>query len=119
MQLYEEIDSFGEFLNPTATLSHDLLSQSKNAQSTGDLPPSILRPPDISDIFLRFWNEDTCTEDVSSLKYGGDTPGITLTSRFSPTGKNFQKHVVNGGASHSLIPRPKVGWPSRKVTFGK
>ena len=117
MRLYEEIDSFREFPHATAALSHDLLSQSKNLHSTGGLPPSILRPPDISDIFLRFWNEDTCPEQASSLRYGSGAPEMTLTSKFSPTSPHAV--LTNSGSSRSVIPRPKVGWPSRKVTFGK
>ena len=62
------------------------------------LPPSILRPPDISDIFLRILNESSLLNHP----------------------QEFSSNIPIGDkSSHLIIPRPKVGWPLRKVTFGK
>ena len=62
------------------------------------LPPSILRPPDISDIFHRILNESSVLN--CPLEFSSNAP-------------------VADKSSHLIIPRPKVGWPLRKVTFGK
>ena len=62
------------------------------------LPPSILRPPDISDIFLRILNESSLLNHPQ--EFSSNIP-------------------VGDKGSHLIIPRPKVGWPLRKVTFGK
>ena len=94
LQLYEEIDGYREISN----------SESKNkctlncSEKYENIRPSILRPPDISDIFLRLWNENNIISQ--SLYFSSHSPNID-------------------GSMHQIIPRPKVGWPLRKVTFGK
>ena len=98
MQLYEEIDSLRGSPVVQAHLSDDILYQQKNKNILiRSLPPSILRPPDISEVLLGFWNQDTIVEKHNDLRSSSNNEGIP----------------------RSIIPRPKVGWPSRKVTFGK
>ena len=98
MQLYEEIDSLRGSPVVQSHLSDDILYQQKNKSILNrSLPPSILRPPDISEVILGFCNQDTIVEKYNDLRSNSNNEGIP----------------------RSIIPRPKVGWPSRKVTFGK
>ena len=117
MQIYEEIDSLREFTPSTSCLLNDLRQSKNDEQTTEGQPPSILRPPDISDIFSKFWSEDNDTEQSRDLKYGNGARRVSLVSKCSPI---CQRAALSSGVSpHSAIPRPKVGWLTRKVTFGK
>ena len=100
LRLYEEINDCQELGNRATTFSSVPIknSQSYSENYNENLPPSILRPPDISEIFLRLWNEN------NSINRSADIPTNSINT---------------DGSSHPIIPRPKVGWPSRKVTFGK
>ena len=94
LQLYEEIEGYRELSNSEIE-NKCTLECSENYEN---IRPSILRPPDISDMFLRLWNENNI---ISQSLY-------------------FSSHSQNiDGSTHQIIPRPKVGWPLRKVTFGK
>ena len=98
MQLYEEIDSLRGSPVAHSHLSRDIIYQERNKNILiKSLPPSILRPPDISEELLGFWNQDSNVETHNDLRSNSNNESIP----------------------HSIIPRPKVGWPSRKVTFGK
>ena len=94
LQLYEEIEEYRE-LSGSEIENKCTLEYSKKYEN---IRPSILRPPDISDMFLRLWKENNI---------------INQSFEFS---SNLQ---ATDGSTHQIIPRPKVGWPLRKVTFGK
>ena len=80
-------------------------------------PASILRPPDISDIFLEFWSENSYLDqsNISIDGHSNEKNNLDLKPISSCGDISFSNMV----ACQSIIPRPKVAWPSRRVTFGK
>ena len=98
MRLYEEIDSLRGSPVATSQLSLEELYERLNKNALNrNTPPSILRPPDISEILIGFWNQDANVDSHHNLR--------SISN--------------NDGLPRYIIQRPKVGWPSRKVTFGK
>ena len=94
LQLYEEIGGYRE-ISSSEMKNKCTLNCSEKYEN---IRPSILRPPDISDMFLRLWNEN----NIKNQSF------------------DFLSNPHNiDGSTHHIIPRPKVGWPLRKVTFGK
>ena len=94
LTLYEEIDDFYELTNGNDEIEYASISIEKYK----NIPRSILRPPDISDIFHRLYNENNIISNSLDCS---------------------SKLTITDGISPPIIPRPRVSWPLRKVTFGK
>ena len=114
--MYEEIESLRGYMTTSSEIGNVLSSKPENdLWSTSSLPPSILRPPDVSDILLNIWNEDEHTKISDTSSYNNSITGLSEY----PNVYKSDKSLPNNGVSRCIIPRPKVGWPSRRVTFGK
>ena len=123
MGVYEEIDGLREFMTPSSGIQCELPSKPEDdLWPASTFPPSILRPPDISEILINIWSKDERVKISDSSSNTNSTAAATASPQSSldyPSAYKNNKRSHNNGSSRCLIPRPKVGWPSRKVTFGK
>ena len=124
-RIYEEIDEcLSDFMNSTNERSVEYVNTTDDIHSSSDMnilpPPSILRPPNISQIILNILNGETreegnkANQNLSPSARGGiDSKEILLSNKTATT----ECEVDNGLIL--ITARPRLGWPTRKVTFGK
>ena len=118
MQIYEEIDSNKGSCGAISESSNELSTHDKcRGNLVQKLPPSILRPPDVSDMFQKCWNEVTFLRQTTEIKHNSTAPLDLQSSNMIPS--YITSSSIFGVPPPSIIPRPKLAWPSRKVTFGK
>ena len=117
MGVYEDIEGLRKFMTPSSGVEYELPSKpDDDLWPASSFPPSILRPPDISDLLLNIWSKDEHLKMPYSSSNTKSIAAVALSSQLPsnyPSAYKSEKSLHNNGASRCLIPRPKVGWPSR------